>query len=47
MCLFCAAGLTLGTNGEISWTGAQRDVDTGGGIVLDAAVLHAGAKGLV
>ena len=37
--LFCAAWLTLG---EISWTGAQRDVETGRSIVLDTAVLHAG-----
>ena len=40
--LFCAAGLTLGTNGEIRCTRAQRDLDAVQSIVLDTAVLHAG-----
>ena len=34
VCLFFAAGLTLGTNGEIRWTGAQRDADAVRSIVL-------------
>ena len=44
MFLLCAAGFTLGTNGEISWTDAQRDVDAVRSIMFDKAVLllHAG-----
>ena len=42
MCLLCAAGLALGTYGEISGTDAQRDADAVRSIVLDTAVLHAG-----
>ena len=42
MCLFCAAGLTHGTNGEISWTDSQRVADAVRSIVLETAVLHTG-----
>ena len=41
VCLLCAVGLTLGTNGEISWTDAQHGADAVRSVMFGTAALHA------